>query len=65
MGWCKSCVLVWYDYYDYGGLAKFDGTNWTRYYISASTSRSVSNDVRAIAIDEQGNKWIGTVYLWL
>jgi hypothetical protein len=26
---------------------------------------SASNDVRAIAIDEQGNKWIGTVSLLL
>jgi len=55
----------YYAYYDYyGGLAKFDGTNWTRYNIPASTGYSASNDVRAIAIDEQGNKWIGTVFFY-
>jgi ligand-binding sensor domain-containing protein len=46
----------------YGGLAKFDGTNWTHYNIYNLTSYSASNDVRAIAIDEGGNKWIGTIY---
>jgi hypothetical protein len=48
-----------YPYYDYyGGLAKFDGTNWTYYDIYRLTTNS--SDVRAIAIDEGGNKWIGT-----
>jgi len=42
----------------FGGLAKFDGVNWTVY--NTSNSGLPYNDVRAIAIDGQGNKWIGT-----
>jgi ligand-binding sensor domain-containing protein len=41
-----------------GGLAKFDGMSWTIY--NRSNSGLPSNTVYAIAIDEQGNKWIGT-----
>jgi ligand-binding sensor domain-containing protein len=41
-----------------GGLAKFDGVNWTVY--NTSNSGLPNDDVRAIAIDGQGNKWIGT-----
>ncbi|MCX8159294.1 MAG: hypothetical protein N3D20_03370, partial [Candidatus Pacearchaeota archaeon] len=41
-----------------GGLAKFDGTNWTVYY--TSNSGLPYNDVLSLAIDAQGNKWIGT-----
>ena len=40
------------------GLAKFDGANWTVY--NTSNSGLPSNYVTAIAIDGQGNKWIGT-----
>jgi ligand-binding sensor domain-containing protein len=43
---------------DGGGLAKFDGINWTVY--NTSNSGLPDNYVRAIAIDGQGNKWIGT-----
>jgi ligand-binding sensor domain-containing protein len=39
-------------------LAKFDGVNWTVY--NTSNSGLPNNDVWAIAIDGQGNKWIGT-----
>ncbi|MCS7054098.1 MAG: T9SS type A sorting domain-containing protein, partial [Ignavibacterium sp.] len=42
----------------YGGLAKFDGTNWTVY--KTSNSGLPNNEVRALAIDALGNKWIGT-----
>ncbi len=41
-----------------GGLAKFDGVNWTVY--NTSNSGLPDNWVYAIAIDGQGNKWIGT-----
>jgi len=41
-----------------GGLAKFDGANWTVY--NTSNSGLPDNDVYVIAIDGQGNKWIGT-----
>jgi sugar lactone lactonase YvrE len=41
-----------------GGLAKFDGVNWTVY--NTSNSGLPDNYVFAIAIDGQGNKWIGT-----
>jgi ligand-binding sensor domain-containing protein len=43
---------------DGGGLAKFDGVNWTVY--NTSNSGLPGNSVNAIAIDGQGNKWIGT-----
>ena len=38
------------------GVLKFDGTNWTTYSPNI-TGISCS----AIAIDKQGNKWIGTM----
>jgi ligand-binding sensor domain-containing protein len=41
-----------------GGLARFDGMNWTVY--NTSNSGLPSKYVYAIAIDGQGNKWIGT-----
>ena len=41
-----------------GGLAKFDGTNWTVY--NTSNSGLPDNAVCCIAIDGSGNKWIGT-----
>ena len=45
------------DYWG-GGLAKFDGTNWTVY--NTSNSGLPDNDVSSLAIDGSGNKWIGT-----
>jgi len=42
----------------YGGLAKFDGVNWTVY--KASNSGLPYNYICGIAIDGQVNKWIGT-----
>jgi ligand-binding sensor domain-containing protein/surface antigen len=41
-----------------GGLAKFDGVNWTVY--NTSNSGLPYDWVYSIAIDGQGNKWIGT-----
>ena len=41
-----------------GGLAKFDGTNWTVF--NTSNSGLPDNYVSSIAIDGSGNKWIGT-----
>ncbi len=43
-----------------GGLAKFDGINWTVY--DTSNSGLPENNVQSIAIDGLGNKWIGTGY---
>ena len=40
------------------GLAKFDDTNWTVY--NTSNSGLSDNYVLSLAIDENGNKWIGT-----
>jgi hypothetical protein len=41
-------------------LLKFDGVNWTVYNaIKFWICRD--NEVNAIAIDGQGNKWIGTL----
>jgi len=37
---------------------KFDGVNWTVY--NTSNSGLPSDDVTVVAIDKQGNKWIGT-----
>ena len=44
---------------DGGGLAKYDGTNWTVY--NTSNSGLPDNRVHSIAIDGSGNKWIGTI----
>jgi ligand-binding sensor domain-containing protein len=41
-----------------GGLAKFDGVNWTVY--NTSNSGLPNKYITAIAIDSLGNKWIGT-----
>jgi ligand-binding sensor domain-containing protein len=41
-----------------GGLAKFDGVNWTVY--NTSNSGLPNDTVFMIAIDRGGNKWIGT-----
>lgn len=42
-----------------GGLAKFDGTNWT-VYSSTSNPKLPSNDVNSLAVDGSGNIWVGT-----
>jgi ligand-binding sensor domain-containing protein len=39
------------------GVSKFDGTNWTTY---TTADGLAYNEVCAIAIDAQGNKWFGT-----
>ena len=44
----------------FNGLARFDGTNWKTY--NTSNSPIPGNLVRSIAIDRDGNKWIGTLY---
>ena len=41
------------------GVSVFDGTTWTTY--NTSNSDLVSNRVNAIAIDQEGNKWFGTM----
>ena len=41
-----------------GGVAKFDGINWTVY--NTSNSGLPNNYINSIAIDNSGNKWIGT-----
>ena len=41
-----------------GGLAKFDGTNWTVY--NTDNSELLSNHVSALIIDAQENIWIGS-----
>ncbi|MCD4735138.1 MAG: T9SS type A sorting domain-containing protein, partial [Bacteroidales bacterium] len=41
-----------------GGLAQFDGINWTIY--NTTNSGLPDNGVMSIAIDGNGNKWIGT-----
>jgi hypothetical protein len=41
-----------------GGLAKYDGVNWTVY--NTKNSELLDNHVLSIAIDDSGNKWIGT-----
>ncbi|MGE5497808.1 MAG: T9SS type A sorting domain-containing protein, partial [Syntrophothermus sp.] len=41
-----------------GGLAKFDGDKWTVY--RHSNSEIPDSWVYSVALDQQGNKWIGT-----
>ncbi|MGE5682972.1 MAG: T9SS type A sorting domain-containing protein, partial [Bacillota bacterium] len=43
-----------------GGIAKFDGNNWTVY--NSSNSGIVSNTIYTVAIDPADNKWIGSYY---
>ncbi|MEN3039726.1 MAG: two-component regulator propeller domain-containing protein, partial [Candidatus Kryptonium sp.] len=50
-GWEKGVELG-------GGLAVFDGKNWTVY--TMKNSDLPSNNVTSIVIDAQGNKWIST-----
>jgi len=45
--------------FNYGGLVKFDGVNWTIYDIR-NTGYPLYADVRALTIDKNGNKWLGT-----
>jgi ligand-binding sensor domain-containing protein len=45
-------------FYFGGGLAKFDGVNWTVY--NTSNSGLPFDNVSVIMIDKDGNKWIGT-----
>lgn len=40
------------------GLAKFDKTNWTVY--NTSNSGIPGDEIRGVAIDKQGNKWVAT-----
>ena len=40
-----------------GGLVKFDNTNWTIY--NRSNSGLPNNSITEVAIDRQGNKWVG------
>ena len=47
-----------FDYSWGGGLAKFDGSNWTVY--DTSNSGLPTNTVLSLTIDGSGNKWIGT-----
>lgn len=42
-----------------GGIVKFDGTTWTVY--DQSNSDLPSDIFSSITIDNQGNKWIGTL----
>ena len=44
----------------YGGLTKFDGTNWTIY--NTENSGLPSNEITSIASDINGNIWIGSQY---
>jgi len=41
-----------------GGLAKYDGSTWTKY--TTANSGLANNTVYAIAFDGSGNKWIAT-----
>jgi hypothetical protein len=43
---------------DNGGIARFDGMNWT--YFSKSNSGLSSNYIEYITIDKKNNKWVGT-----
>jgi len=42
----------------FGGIAKFDGLNWTVY--NTSNSALCDNAIYSVTIDYYGNKWIGT-----
>ena len=49
----------------FGGVTKFDGTNFT-VYNSANTGNGLKGDwITSLAIDNQGNKWFGTWQGWV
>jgi hypothetical protein len=48
---------IWFGTY-FGGLAKFDGTNWTVY--DTSNSSLPSNTIFSLSIESNGHMWIGT-----
>jgi ligand-binding sensor domain-containing protein len=55
-----GCEMWWDDWqhkYIGGGVSKFDGINWATYNTADGLA---SNNVHAIAIDAEGNKWFGT-----
>ena len=54
----EDVVTLWIG--TFNGLAKFDGTDWKIY--NTSNSPIPGNLIRSIAIDKDGNKWIGTLY---
>lgn len=48
--------IKWFGFY--GGLARFDGTDWTVY--NTGSSSLPDNHVTSMAIDPDGTRWIGT-----
>ena len=51
---------------DRGGLARFDGTNWTIYNgfnsgLPNTGPNKIVNSIHSIVIDSKGNLWIGTI----
>ena len=46
------------DWTEEGGLAEFDGTNWTIY--NTSNSGLPDDIINSFTIDSRGNIWIGT-----
>lgn len=54
----KGYGWVGYQVWFGGGVSKFDGEKWVNYNID--NSGIINNWITCIAIDKQGNKWIGT-----
>ena len=50
---------VWIGTYG-DGVVKFDGENWTEY--KSNNTPLIDDLIRSIAIDSEGNKWIGTLF---
>lgn len=51
-------VIVQYESYNEGCLAKYDGNNWVLF--DTANSHIPSNCISSIDIDKLGNKWLGT-----
>jgi len=56
--WIGTYETFWIYPYETGGLTKFDGVTMTNY--NSSNSGLPEDAVHAIAIDADGNKWIGS-----
>jgi len=54
-----DAIGVWIGTYG-DGVVKFDGKEWTTY--KSTNSPLIDDLIRSIAIDKDGNKWIGTLF---
>ena len=50
----------WISSYQYPGVSKFDGSNWTLYNSSNTGQSSFDAGFFSLIIDKEGNTWLGS-----